>query len=191
MTDADLASETEIIATIRSAFPAARASWPRKAGHRRRRRRERWLVDPLDGTVNYAHQVPFFAVSIAFASRRRGAGRRGAQPARAGSCSRPEPASGARLNGAADRVSARKPELSESLLATGFPYDARARASSPWRTGSCAACRAARGVRRFGSAALDLCFVACGRFAGYWEDGLQPWDYGRRDPRSSGRRAGR
>ncbi len=92
----------------------------------------------------------------------------------AGSCSPPDAGGGSRLNGQPIRVSP-ETRVSESLLATGFPYDLGPGFKS--LTERFLRClRAARGVRRLGSAALDLCYVACGRFAGYWENCLQPWD---------------
>lgn len=172
VTDADMASETEIIAAIRASFPdhtiVSEESRVRKGSSA-----YRWLVDPLDGTVNYAHQVPFFAVSIAFAA---------GDDVRFGLVLNPvsgelftaQAGGGARLNKLPIRVSP-ETRVSESLLATGFPYDLGhgfdARGARFLRC-----LRAARGIRRLGSSALDLCYVACGRFAGYWEDHLQPWD---------------
>lgn len=172
VTDADTASERAIIATIQASFPG-HAIVAEESGVRNSSAALRWLVDPLDGTVNYAHQVPFFAVSIAFAA---------GSDLRLGVVLNPvngelftaQAGQGARLNGQPIQVSL-ETRVSESLLATGFPYDledgfdARAR-----RFLRCL--KAARGIRRLGSAALDLCYVACGRFAGYWEDRLQPWD---------------
>jgi myo-inositol-1(or 4)-monophosphatase len=172
VTDADMASETEIIAAIRSSFPD-HTIVAEESGVGRGLADFRWLVDPLDGTVNYAHQVPFFAVSIAFAA---------GDDVRVGVVLNPvsgelftaRTGEGARLNGLPIRVSS-ETQVSESLLATGFPYDLThgfdARGNRFLRC-----LRAARGIRRLGSAALDLCYVACGRFAGYWEDHLQPWD---------------
>ena len=172
VTDADLASETEIIAVIRASFPDHTVVAEESGAHNGSAA-FRWLVDPLDGTVNYAHQVPFFAVSIAFAAD---------SEMRVGVVLNPvsgelftaQAGGGARLNGLPIRVSP-ETRVSESLLATGFPYDLErgfdARGNRFLRC-----LKAARGIRRLGSAALDLCYVACGRFAGYWEDHLQPWD---------------
>lgn len=132
-----------------------------------------WFVDPLDGTVNYAHQIPIFCVSIAYASR--GELMLGAvyDPMR-DEMFTAERGQGAYLNGNPIRVSGAA-ELQKSLLVTGFPYDA-------WNTRQdnfanfVHLAKLTQGVRRLGSAALDLCYVAAGRFDGYWEISLKPWD---------------
>jgi myo-inositol-1(or 4)-monophosphatase len=172
VTDADIASEKAILRTIRSVYPQ-HGIVAEESGAHPGSFWERWLVDPLDGTVNYAHQVPFFAVSIAFA--------RGndvligvvLNPV-SGELFSAQLGRGAFLNGEPIAVNP-ETRISDSLLATGFPYE-RSNAFETI-TGRFLRClKASRGIRRFGSAALDLCFVACGRFAGYWEDRLQPWD---------------
>jgi len=132
-----------------------------------------WIVDPLDGTTNYAHGFPVFSVSIAVArhgdtlcgvvhnpmSEETFTGLRG---------------EGASLNGHTISVSG-VGELDQSLLGTGFPYDIRETAENNLEYFARLAV-AAQGIRRCGSAALDLCSVACGRFDGFWELGLKPWD---------------
>jgi myo-inositol-1(or 4)-monophosphatase len=132
-----------------------------------------WYIDPLDGTVNYAHHIPFFCVSIAYTS---GSGLAlGAvyDPLR-DEMFLAERGKGASLNGRSLRVSSAT-ELQRSLLVTGFPYNA-------WNTPQDNFANFAKfgkltqGVRRFGSAALDLCYVAAGRFDGFWEMALNPWD---------------
>lgn len=172
VTDADLAAEKAILATIQASYPE-HTIIAEESGAQHGSAEGFWLVDPLDGTVNYAHQLPFFAVSIAFALE---------NEVRAGVVLNPvsgelfsaQAGRGAFLNGDPIGVCMER-RVSESLLATGFPYErTHGFASVAERFLRCA--RAARGIRRFGSAALDLCFVACGRFAGYWEDQLQPWD---------------
>lgn len=173
VTDADFASETEIVATIRAAFPD-HAIVAEEGGIRGGSADWRWLVDPLDGTVNYAHQVPFFAVSIACVQ---------GDEVRLGVVLNPlsgelftaRSGGGAQLNRQPIHVSP-ETRVSESLLATGFPYDLRAPGFKRLTARFLRCLRAARGVRRLGSAALDLCYVACGRFAGFWENRLQPWD---------------
>ena len=132
-----------------------------------------WYVDPIDGTVNYAHHIPVFCVSIAYASH--GSLQLGVvyDPMREEMFAA-ERGKGARLNGKLIHVSAAT-ELQKSLLATGFPYDA-------WNTRQdnfanfVHFAKMTQGVRRLGSAALDLCYVAAGRFDGFWEMSLKPWD---------------
>jgi len=132
-----------------------------------------WYIDPLDGTVNYAHHIPIFCVSIGYAFQ--GALTLGAvyDPLR-DEMFTAERGKGAYLNGKRLNASA-VAELQRSLLVTGFPYDT-------WNTkldnfanfekfG-----KLTQGVRRLGSAALDLSYVAAGRFDGFWELSLKPWD---------------
>jgi myo-inositol-1(or 4)-monophosphatase len=132
-----------------------------------------WYIDPLDGTVNYAHHIPIFCVSIAYASH---------SDLTLGAVYDPlrdemflaERGKGSHLNGRPLRVSSAT-ELQRSLLVTGFPYNA-------WDTPQDNFAnfvkfgKLTQGVRRLGSAALDLCYVAAGRFDGFWEMSLHPWD---------------
>lgn len=132
-----------------------------------------WYVDPLDGTVNYAHGIPIFCVSIA--CEWEGATRLAVvyDPLRDELFSA-ERGNGAYLNGRRLQVSSAT-ELRQSLLVTGFPYDTwTAKVNNLEYFGRFA--RLAQGVRRLGSAALDLCYVASARFDGYWELTLKPWD---------------
>ncbi|MHB8094112.1 MAG: inositol monophosphatase family protein [Candidatus Aminicenantales bacterium] len=133
----------------------------------------RWIFDPLDGTTNFAHTFPVFSVSIAL--ERRGELVLGVvfDPMR-GELFEAVRGAGARLNGATIRVSG-VPELGKSLLATGFPYDVRTSRTNNVREFNDFIVRA-QAIRRCGSAALDLCYVACGRFDGFWELKLKPWD---------------
>jgi len=133
----------------------------------------RWIVDPLDGTTNFAHNYPFFAVSIAAESD--GQLKAGAvyDPVRDELFSAAAGA-GATLNGARLRVSAVE-RIEDALLVTGFPYDVRERPEAILTTFRAFLTRA-QGIRRDGSAALNLCYLAAGRFDGFWERGLSPWD---------------
>lgn len=132
-----------------------------------------WIVDPLDGTTNYAHGLPHFCVSIAIAQ--------GNQPVAA--CifnpNLRELFSAAKGKGAYlgnKRISVSKTDkLDISLLATGFPYDIR-RSDDDNLENFARFYKRTQGVRRAGSAALDLAYVACGRFDGFWEYKLSPWD---------------
>lgn len=132
-----------------------------------------WLVDPLDGTTNFLHGIPHFAVSIAL--------QRDGQPI-AGVVYEPvndqmfwaEKGGGARLNGRRLRVSARR-HMAESIFATGIPF--KGVRDHPQFLGQLGAVMAeSAGVRRFGAAALDLAYLAAGRFDGFWESGLGAWD---------------
>ena len=177
VTDTDRAVEALVVGQLRRAFPdhliVAEEAASGAALERPRPEQYAWYLDPLDGTVNFAHGLPHFAVSLALA--------RGDElqlgivhdpirdetfVARRGG--------GATLNGASIRVSTTS-AVEHALLATGFPYDRRTRLD--FYIGFLADfLRQARDVRRIGSAALDLCYVACGRFDGFWEWQLKPWD---------------
>jgi myo-inositol-1(or 4)-monophosphatase len=133
----------------------------------------RWIIDPLDGTTNYAHKFPIFSVSIAL--ERKGEIVLGVvyDPLRKEMFSAVK-GEGAFLNGKKIKVSA-VDDLDKSLIATGFPYDIRESEVNNIVHFNNFLIRV-QGIRRCGSAALDLCYVACGRFDGFWELKLQPWD---------------
>jgi myo-inositol-1(or 4)-monophosphatase len=173
VTDADRASEEATLGFLRDRFPEAAVlaeeSGPSGAGSASLR----FFVDPLDGTTNYAHGVPHFAVNVAVEDGRGLAAGATHDPLR-GEMFTAARAEGALLDGAAIRASQTK-DLSRALLCTGFPYDVHQDPEAPLRLFA-AYLRRSRGVRRFGSAALDLAYVACGRFDGFWEMKLKPWD---------------
>lgn len=133
----------------------------------------RWIIDPIDGTTNYAHALPVFCVSIAFEDK---------GEVTLGVVYNPmldelfvaEKGKGAFLNGKKIRVS-KIDSLNKSLLATGFPYDVRTSSVNNLDNFANFAVRA-QAIRRAGSAALDLSYTACGRFDGFWEMKLRPWD---------------
>lgn len=133
----------------------------------------RWVVDPLDGTTNFLHGIPHFAISIAV--------ERDGEPY-AGVIYSPIPDEmfiaekglGASLNGRRIRVSARR-RLDEALFATGIPFQGLPD-HDLFRRQITGVMAATAGVRRFGAAALDMAWVAAGRYDGYWENGLKPWD---------------
>ncbi len=132
-----------------------------------------WYVDPIDGTVNFVHGIPHCAVSIALIEEGRPSAAVVYDPCKE-ELFEAERGHGARLNGRAIGVSAAG-RVADSLMVTGFPYDRREDADfylSFFRTFMVSA----RDLRRFGSAALDLAYVAAGRFDGFWEFKLQPWD---------------
>lgn len=175
VTEADIAAEELIIDRIRSHYPlhgilaeesgeAVQAQSQRSAW--------KWIVDPLDGTTNYAHGYPCFCVSIAV--EHDGVLEIGVvyDPIR-NEMFAAERGQGASLNERTIRVS-NVEQLGGALVCTGFPYDVRTRPD--FARDFTNFTLNAQAVRRDGSAALDLAFVACGRFDGFWEDGLRPWD---------------
>ncbi len=176
VTRADTESEKAIIETIRSRFPdhaiLAEESGLDTGTHGSRSR-NRWIIDPLDGTTNFAHELDFFSVSIAF--ERDGDVVIGVvlNPVN-GELFSAAAGEGAFLNNHPITVS-RSTSVQESLLATGFPYDLPPVFQQlQSRFSTCL--QNAQGIRRLGSAALDLCYLACGRFDGFWEQDLHPWD---------------
>lgn len=177
VTEADKAMEQVIVAALLDAYPDHRIVGEEGSdmGAPAETAEYFWFIDPIDGTTNYASGIPHFAVSIALTTR--------LMEPLVGVVYNPmtdelfsaAKGGGATLNGKRMAVS-RTVDLANSVIATGFPYD---RATNPqnniaeWlyflpRT---------RDLRRFGSAALDLAFVAAGRFDGFWEMHLNPWDY--------------
>jgi myo-inositol-1(or 4)-monophosphatase len=135
--------------------------------------RYRWIIDPLDGTTNYIHSFPCFAVSIALEEKDMIVMGVVLDPLRE-ELFVAEKGKGAFLNDRRISVSQRR-ELSESFLATGFPFREHARIDPYLRVFREMFLRTS-GVRRAGSAVLDLAYTACGRFDGFWEMGLSPWD---------------
>lgn len=172
VTEADMAAEKVILDTILSDFPA-HSVLAEESGRTPGDDRYQWIIDPLDGTTNFAHRLDLYSVSIAFALEGEVAVGLVLTPSN-GELFAAVKGKGATLNDQAIGVSQVK-GLSDSLLVTGFPYDATERmAPLVERFTRCLV--ASQGVRRLGSAALDLCYVACGRFEGFWEEGLKPWD---------------
>ena len=175
VTEADLASENLIIERIRSYHPQ-HAILAEESGESAliggKRSEWKWVIDPLDGTTNYAHGYPCFCVSIAL--EHNGVIEIGVvyDPVRDETFAA-ERGNGATLNGRRIRVS-EVDELKDAMLCTGFPYNVRERPDFTRDFANFT--MAAQAVRRDGSAAIDLAYVACGRFDGFWEDGLSPWD---------------
>ncbi|MDX1763629.1 MAG: inositol monophosphatase family protein [bacterium] len=171
VTDVDLRCEKRIVATIDSHFPG-HGIHAEEGARRETPSPYRWIIDPLDGTTNYAHGYPVFCTAIALehegeiivgvvydATRRE--------------LFTSEKGKGARLNGTLIAPS-QTSELSAALLVTGFPYDfPKTRKNLDHFTRFSLSAQA---VRRDGSAALNLCYTAMGRFDGFWEYGLAPWD---------------
>ena len=176
VTESDLASERLIIERIRTHYPRhailAEESGASEPSDREAKSDWRWIIDPLDGTTNYAHGYPCFCVSIGLESRGRLEIGVVYDPIRDEVFSA-ERGQGASLNGRRIRVSP-TPTLASALLCTGFPYDVRER--NEFARHFANFIMHAQGVRRDGAAALDLAYVAAGRFDGFWEEGLKPWD---------------
>jgi myo-inositol-1(or 4)-monophosphatase len=172
VTAADLKSQKLIIGRIENEFPnhsfLAEESAVNDTGSE-----YRWVIDPLDGTTNYAHGFPFFCVSIALECKREIVMGTVYDPVRE-ELFQAVRRGGSFLNGKRIRVTPVR-KLSHSLLATGFPYDIGTTQEDNLSNYACFA-KASRGIRRAGSAALDLCYVACGRLDGFWELKLSPWD---------------
>jgi len=179
VTDADRASEALVVAGIRRRFPdhAILAEEGGAQGAVAAAGRPRWIIDPLDGTTNFAHGYPFYCCSIGVEV----AGEMVAGVVEAPALRERFTATaggGAELEAEGRRHRIRVTatgELRQALLVTGFPYDIGARGEAPFARFA-RFVRAAQGVRRDGSAALDLCYVAAGRFDGFWEENLKPWD---------------
>jgi myo-inositol-1(or 4)-monophosphatase len=174
VTEADLASEALIIERIKSHHPK-HAILAEEAGDAvvvDGTNVWKWIIDPLDGTTNYAHGYPCFAVTLALEHNGDVVIGVTFDPTR-GELFAAEKGHGATLNGKSICVSATE-RLSESLICTGFPYDFKRK--DDFARHLTAFLLSSRGVRRDGSAAIDLAYVACGRFDGFWEEGLNPWD---------------
>ena len=172
VSEVDKGAEAIILRTIRSKYPD-HGMLTEESGTHASRSEYRWIIDPLDGTTNFLHGVPIFCATVAVEYR---------GELIAGATYDPnqdelytaEKGGGAFLNGVRLSVS-RTSTVLESLMVTGFPYSLPAGADDPlihFATFT----RAAQGIRRLGSAALDLAYVAAGRFDGYFETSLNPWD---------------
>jgi myo-inositol-1(or 4)-monophosphatase len=172
VTEADTGSEKQIIKTIREAFPD-HAILAEESGAGKGNSEYQWIIDPLDGTTNYAHRLPIFTIAIALTRQ---------DEIELGLVLNPidgelfaaVAGKGAELNGKPIRISSTT-SVHDCLLATGFPYNFSEVIEPVMRRFT--VCQdASQGVRRLGSAALDICYVACGRFDGFWEQNLKPWD---------------
>lgn len=172
VTDIDLLSESLIVDLIKSNHPG-HSILAEERGPSEESSEYKWLIDPLDGTMNYAHTYPFFSVSIALEHKGKVVLGVVYDPVKDEMFSA-ETGKGAFLNGQKIKPSSTD-KLENSLLCTGFLHEDESLVEQNlihfsnfiWR---------ARGVRRDGSAALDLCYVACGRYDGFWELGLHAWD---------------
>jgi len=173
VTEADKASEEYLLEQIRNNFPQ-HAIITEESGELAGDKSNCWYIDPLDGTINYAHRLPIYCVSVAYAHE--GKLQLGVvYDPTSGECFSAERGKGAFLNDKHISVS-QTPELIQCLLVTGFPYD---RESPSYKRGQrlfTHMTTVTQGVRRLGSAALDLCYVACGRMDAYFELSIHSWD---------------
>lgn len=174
VTEADLASEALIIERIKSHHPrhSILAEESGEAVIIGGENKWKWIIDPLDGTTNYAHGYPCFCVTLALEHEGEIVIGVTYDPTRA-ELFAAEKGQGASLDNKPIRVSA-ETKLAESLIVTGFPYDFKQKEN--FERNLTNFLMKSRGVRRDGSAAIDMAYVACGRFDGFWEEGLNPWD---------------
>jgi myo-inositol-1(or 4)-monophosphatase len=172
VTEADTASERKIIQIIRKAFPD-HAILAEESGVNHGNAEYQWIIDPLDGTTNYTHQLPIFSIAIALAVRDEVVLGLVLNPMD-GELFSAAVGKGAALNDMPIQVSSTT-SVHKSLLVTGFPYDF-SEIIEPVMKRFSVCQNSSQGVRRLGSAALDICYVACGRFDGFWEQNLKPWD---------------
>lgn len=144
-----------------------------ESGKLKKDQKYKWYIDPIDGTTNFAHGYPFFCISIGFSKN---------DELEFGIVQVPllneiftaRKNKGAKLNTKSIHVSKTK-KINQSLLATGFPYDRKSSQINNLKN-FCNLTLKTQGVRRAGAAAIDLCYVACGRLDGFWEIKLSPWD---------------
>ncbi len=173
VTEADKACEDLILSTIKKNFPD-HTILSEESGMTEGDSEYKWIVDPIDGTTNFAHGMPIFGISIAIVHKGMPIigvveipGTEETFHAKKGE--------GAFRNGKQIQVS-RTTNMGEALLATGFPFDR----NDPLYKANMRifedVYNVSRGVRRFGAASIDLCYTACGRLDAYWEFGLKPWD---------------
>jgi myo-inositol-1(or 4)-monophosphatase len=168
----DKAAEIRIVEALQNLIPDV-GFIAEEGTNDKRGERFNWVIDPLDGTTNYIHGLPIYSVSIALLDNNELVSGVVYEVGH-DECFYAWKGGGAFLNGKSIRVSTRS-EIGNALLATGFPYSDFSRLDAyvemfKW------AMTSARGVRRLGSAAADLAYVACGRFDAFWEYDLKPWD---------------
>ncbi len=171
VTFVDKTSEAAIIETIQKEYPAH--SFYGEESHKHDGGGHRWIIDPLDGTTNYIHGIPVFAVSIALEVNHEIVLGVIYDPTR-DELFTAEKGKGAFLNGDAIQVSDID-DLGLGLITTGFPFRAKEYIDIYLRSFKEVLFKAS-GVRRLGAAALDFCYIACGRCEGFWEINLGPWD---------------
>ncbi|RJQ41338.1 MAG: inositol monophosphatase [Anaerolineaceae bacterium] len=172
VTEMDSRSEDYLLGEIRRDFKG-HTIITEESGHLEGEQDHCWFIDPLDGTANYAHGVPLFSVTIAYAYRNRVTLAVTVDPTRS-HCFSAERGQGAYLNGQPIHVSATR-ELVDAMLVTGFPTDLKNPAENNLDNFS-RLLKHVQSIRRLGSAAIDIAYVAAGWLDGYWEIGIHPWD---------------
>ncbi len=176
VTDADKAAEKKIVAALQANFPTHHIVGEEGGGMGApvESAEYRWYVDPLDGTTNFANGIPVFSVSLALTDANMRPLVGVVYIPVADELFSAAVGSGATINGKALQVS-NKTALDQCVLASGFAYDKYTNPNNNIAEWTAFLTRT-RGLRRLGSAAIDLCYVAAGRFDGYWERALNPWD---------------
>ncbi len=174
VTEADIASENKIISIIKDKFPG-HSIMTEESGEEIHKSDYCWVIDPLDGTNNFYHKFPMFCVSIALYKKGKPLIGVVFDPLKK-ELFYAEKNKGAFLNNKKIKVSGAN-KLSKSLLALGFYYERGSLMRKSLDQMKRFFYEDVHGIRRAGSAALDLCYTACGRFDGYWELYLNPWDY--------------
>ncbi len=173
VTEADLASEKLIIERIRSYYPKHSILAEESGAAELDGGSEwKWIIDPLDGTTNFAHGYPCWCVTLALEYKGEIVVGVTFDPTR-NELFAAERGRGATLNNKPIRVSDTE-SIADALIVTGFPYDFKQRENFARHLTDFLLL--SRGVRRDGSAAIDMAYIACGRFDGFWEEGLNPWD---------------
>ena len=174
VTEYDKRSEELIISSIQQEFPDY-AILAEESGQNHTISEYQWVIDPLDGTTNFAHGIPIFSVSIGLLKNNSPLLGVAYDPLRNEMFSA-EAGQGATLNHHPIHVSSR-PDLGQAVISTGFPYDVRTNPKNNFAQFVQFQLRT-QAVRHLGSAALDCAWTAMGRLDGYWEFGVQPWDVG-------------
>lgn len=172
VTNIDHLSEEYLLSQIRSSHPEHRIV-TEESGIFEGSQQGCWYIDPLDGTVNFTHGIPFYSISLAYSEHNEILLGVVYDPLR-DECFSAEKGKGAWLNGIPIRVSTID-QLINSMLVTGFPYD-KGVATEDNFGNFLHLNKKSQGVRRFGSAALDLCYIGAGRMEAYWELKMSPWD---------------
>lgn len=174
VTYVDQQSETKLVSALNEILPEAGILAEEAHTELETDKTYQWIIDPLDGTLNFVHNLPMYAISVALWEPQEGLLLGVVYEPNLDECFHAIKGGGSYLNDQPLQVSPNK-EMAHALFATGFPV-ARQETVSHYTSLLNALLTQTRGVRRFGSAAMDLCYTAAGRFDGYYEYGLKPWD---------------